>query len=277
MDVMLLLKAAVMGVVEGLTEFLPVSSTGHLILAGSVLGLKGETTKLFEVVIQSGAILAIVSLYIQRLWRTVTGLASDPQAQKFAINVILGFIPAAVMGVLFIKTIKAVLFNPFVVAAGFIVGGLIMLWVEARQKRQGEALQVASVDEIGWKQALGVGLLQCVAMVPGVSRSGATIIGGMVLGLNRRTATEFSFFLALPVLVGAATLDLLKHGHLLTANDVPFFAVGLLFSFVSAWVCVRWLVRYVAQHNFVGFAWYRIAFGLFILLTGSMGLIQWAD
>ncbi|WP_334154162.1 undecaprenyl-diphosphate phosphatase [Tepidimonas sp.] len=274
MDVTLLLKAALMGVVEGLTEFLPVSSTGHLILAAALLRLTGETIKVFEVVIQTGAILAIVGLYWQRLIGTLRELPREAQAQRFTVNVLLGFLPAALAGFWFIGPIKAVLFNAWVVAAGFIVGGLIMLWVEAVQARQ-PAARVATVDDLGWRDALAVGLIQCAALVPGVSRSGATIIGGMALGLSRRAATEFSFFLAIPVIFGAAGYDLYKHRDLLAVEDLPLFAVGLVASFVSAWVCVRWLLRYVATHTFVPFAWYRIAFGVLILASGAFGWVNW--
>ncbi|MDM7462919.1 undecaprenyl-diphosphate phosphatase [Tepidimonas taiwanensis] len=274
MDVTLLLKAALLGVVEGLTEFLPVSSTGHLILAATLLGLHGETIKVFEVVIQTGAILAIVGLYWQRLIGTLKGLPREPAAQRFTAHVLLGFAPAAVAGFLFIGPIKALLFNAWVVAAGFIVGGVLMLWVEAWRARRG-APRVADVEHLTWRDALGVGLIQCAALVPGVSRSGATIIGGMALGLSRRAATEFSFFLAIPMLFGAAAYDLYKHRALLAATDVPLFAVGLVTSFVAAWVCVKWLLRYVATHTFVPFAWYRIAFGGLVLLSGALGWVQW--
>ena len=275
MDILLLFKAALMGVVEGLTEFLPVSSTGHLILAASLLNLPGEKIKVFEVVIQTGAILAIVSLYMQRLVSTVVGLPREAQAQRFTANVLIGFFPAALAGVLFIDVIKGVLFNPLVVALGFIVGGFVMLWVEARQARQ-PAQRLNDVDAVRWTDALGVGLIQCVALVPGVSRSGATIIGAMVLGFSRRTATEFSFFLAIPMLLGAAVYDLYKHRDLLSLADVPMFAVGLVVSWLSAWACVKWLMRYVASHTFVPFAWYRIAFGGLILATAGLGWVDWA-
>jgi undecaprenyl-diphosphatase len=275
MDIALLIKAALMGVVEGLTEFLPVSSTGHLILAGALLGLHGEKVKLFEVVIQTGAIFAIVSVYAQRLLATLKGLPTgDPVARRFTANVLIGFLPAAVLGFLFIGVIKSVLFNPLVVATSFIVGGLVILWAERRQERVGEP-RVQAVDHIGWRDALKVGLIQCLALVPGVSRSGATIIGGLLVGFNRRTATEFSFFLALPVLVGAAVYDLYRNHHLLTPADLPFFATGLVVSWLSAWVCVRWLLRFVATHTFRPFAWYRIGFGLVVLITAQAGWIRW--
>jgi undecaprenyl-diphosphatase len=273
MDPVLLLKAAVMGVVEGLTEFLPISSTGHLILAAALLDLQGDKIKLFEIVIQTGAIMAIVSLYFQKLWQTARGLATEREAQRFTANVLIGFLPAAVAGVMFIGFIKQVLFNPVVVAMGFIVGGVIILWAERRQA--GAPVRVDSVDQLGWGDALKIGLIQCAALVPGVSRSGATIIGGMVIGLSRRAATEFSFFLASPMLFGAAVYDLYKHAGLLSLDDLPLFAVGLLSSYVSAWACVRWLLRFVASHTFVPFAWYRIVFGGFILLSAWAGWIRW--
>jgi undecaprenyl-diphosphatase len=272
---MLLLKAAVMGLVEGLTEFLPISSTGHLILTASLLNWHGEKVKVFEVVIQTGAIMAIMSLYAQRLWQTVLGLPSQPKAQRFALNVFIGFFPTAVAGALFFEIIKGVLFTPSVVAFGFIAGGLVILWAE-RLQRLGARSHIKDLDDVHWSDALKVGLLQCVALVPGVSRSGATIIGGMLLGFERKAATEFSFFLAIPMLFGAAAYDLYKHQHLLSAQDIPLFAVGLLVSWLSAWVCVRWLLRFVGQHSFVPFAWYRIVFGLVVLGTGYSGLVSWS-
>jgi undecaprenyl-diphosphatase len=274
MDIVLLLKAAVMGVVEGLTEFLPISSTGHLILTSTLLGLEGEKIKVFEVVIQTGAILAIVSLYMQRLLQTVVDLPREARAQRFTGNILLGFFPAALAGVLFIDVIKGVLFNPLVVAISFIAGGVVMLWVEALQAKQ-PAQRIDDVDTVRWRDALAVGLIQCLALVPGVSRSGATIIGAMALGFSRRAATEFSFFLAIPMLFGAAAYDLYKHRSLLSVDDVPFFAVGLVVSWAAAWVCVKWLMRYVASHTFVPFAWYRIAFGVVVLLTGYTGWVNW--
>ena len=274
MDFALLIKAAIMGVVEGLTEFLPISSTGHLILTAALLDWHGEKVKLFEVVIQTGAIMAIVSLYAGRLWETLVGLPREAKAQRFTLNVLIGFFPAALAGVLFIDVIKGVLFQPLVVALGFIVGGLVILWAEHLQKR-GSVVHVHDVDSVRWTDALKVGLVQCTALVPGVSRSGATIIGAMLLGFNRKAATEFSFFLAIPMLFGAAAYDLYKNRDLLSTADMPLFAVGLVVSWVSAWVCVRWLLRFVGNHTFVPFAWYRIGFGLLILLTASMGWVDW--
>lgn len=274
MDFVLLFKAAIMGVVEGLTEFIPVSSTGHLILAASLLDMPGEKIKLFEVVIQTGAMMAIVSLYAGKLWETLVGLPREQQAQRFTLNVLIGFFPAALLGFLFIGVIKSVLFSPLVVAMGFIVGGVVILWAERRQAR-GVVPRIESVDEVRWTDALKVGLVQCAALVPGVSRSGATIIGGMLLGFSRKAATEFSFFLAIPVLFGAAAYDLYKSRDLLSTADIPLFAVGLFFSWLSAWVCVRWLLRFVSSHTFAPFAWYRIAFGALILLTAAMGWVDW--
>ncbi len=274
MDLMLLIKAAIMGVVEGLTEFLPISSTGHLILAGSLLGFTDAKAKVFEIAIQTGAILAVIIVYWQRLRDTVVGLPTQRQAQRFALNVLIAFIPAVVLGLLFGKAIKAHLFTPLVVATTFIIGGFIILWAERRAER---STRVNSVDEMTPWDALKLGLVQCLALVPGTSRSGATIIGGMLLGLSRKTATDFSFYLAIPTLVGAGAYSLYKDRALLSVDDVPMFAVGLLFAFISAWLCIRWLLRYVASHSFVPFAWYRIAFGGLILLTAHMGWVQWVD
>jgi undecaprenyl-diphosphatase len=274
MDVELLIKAAIMGVVEGLTEFLPISSTGHLILAASLLDMPGEKIKLFEVVIQTGAILAIVSLYAGRLRETLIGLPRERTAQRFTLNVLIGFFPAALAGFLFIDVIKGVLFNPLVVALGFIVGGLVIFWAEHLQKR-GASAHVRDVDDVRWSDALKVGLVQCTALVPGVSRSGASIFGAMLLGFNRKAASEFSFFLAIPMLFGAAAYDIYKNHDLLSAADIPLFSVGLLVSWLSAWVCVKWLLRFVESHTFVPFAWYRIVFGVLILITAHFGWVDW--
>ncbi|MBC7438012.1 MAG: undecaprenyl-diphosphate phosphatase [Bdellovibrionales bacterium] len=275
MDIVLLVKAALMGIVEGLTEFLPVSSTGHLILAGSLLGFDDARAKVFDVAIQSGAILAVIIVYWQKIRATLVALPTQRQAQRFALNVLVGFLPAAIIGLLAYKTIKAHLFNPGVVAAAFIVGGFIILWVGRRQNVA--APRILSVDDMTIMDALKVGFVQCLGMIPGTSRSGATIIGGMLLGLSRKAATDFSFFLAIPTLVGAGVYSLYKERALLSAADVPMFCVGLLFSFVSAWICVRWLLRYISTHSFVPFAWYRIAFGVVVLLTAWLGLVNWAD
>ncbi len=274
MDTVLLLKAALMGVVEGLTEFLPISSTGHLILAGALLGFDDAKAKVFDIAIQTGAIFAVILVYWQKIRATLVQLPSQRQAQRFALNVLIGFFPAVLLGLLLGKAIKAHLFTPQVVASTFILGGFIILWAERRQQR---AVRVQSVDDMGPWDALKVGLVQCLAMVPGTSRSGATIIGGMLLGLSRQAATDYSFFLAMPTLIGAGVYSLYKERALLSLADVPLFAVGLLFSFVSAWLCVRWLLRYISHHSFVPFAWYRIGFGVLVLATAWSGLVRWAD
>jgi undecaprenyl-diphosphatase len=271
---LLLAKAAIMGVVEGLTEFLPISSTGHLILAGSLLGFDDEKSKVFDIAIQTGAILAVIIVYWQKIRETLVNLPTQRQAQRFALNVVVGFLPAAVIGMLAYKAIKAHLFTPLVVGTSFIVGALVILWVERRPATDHARIQ--SVDDMTVWDALKVGLVQCLGMIPGTSRSGATIIGGMLLGLSRKAATDFSFYLAIPTLVGAGVYSLYKERHLLSAADLPLFLVGLVFSFVSAWLCVRWLLRYIATHRFTPFAWYRIAFGLVVLVTGFTGLVTWS-
>ena len=274
MDVVLLVKAAIMGVVEGLTEFLPISSTGHLILAGSLLGFDDAKAKVFDIAIQTGAIFAVILVYWQKIHATVVALPTQRQAQRFALNVLIGFLPAVVLGLLFGKVIKEHLFTPVVVASTFILGGFIILWAE---RRSPAATRVQSVDDMTPLDALKVGLVQCLAMIPGTSRSGSTIIGGMLLGLSRKAATDFSFFLAIPTLIGAGLYSLYKERALLSAADVPMFLVGLFFSFVSAWLCVRWLLRYISTHSFVPFAYYRIVFGIIVLVTAWSGWVQWAD
>ncbi|HJV69113.1 undecaprenyl-diphosphate phosphatase [Ideonella sp.] len=275
MDPLLLLKAAIMGVVEGLTEFLPISSTGHLILAGALLDFTDGKAKVFEIAIQSGAILAVVVVYWQRLAGAIIHLPTSEGARRFVLNVLIGFMPAAVIGLLAYKTIKLYLFNAPVVATSFIVGGLIILWAERRQ--QAEQPRIAHADTMSPRDALLVGLVQCLGMIPGTSRSGATIIGGMLLGLSRRAATDFSFFLAIPTLVGAGAYSLWKERALLSVADWPLFATGFFVSFIAAWVCVRWLLHYIASHRFTPFAWYRIAFGGLVLLTHFMGWVRWSD
>ncbi len=276
MDTVLLIKAAIMGLVEGLTEFLPISSTGHLILAGALLGFDDEKAKVFDIAIQTGAIFAVILVYWQKIRTTLVDLPTQRQAQQFALNVLIGFLPAVVLGLLFGKVIKAHLFTPVVVATTFIVGGFIILWAEKRQAAGGTAVRITDTDNMTWKDALKVGLVQCLAMIPGTSRSGATIIGGMLLGLSRKAATDFSFYLAIPTLIGAGAYSLYKERALLSMADVPLFSVGLVVSFLSAWVCVRWLLRFIASHSFVGFAYYRIAFGIVVLFTAWTGTVQWA-
>ena len=277
MDFVLLAKAAVMGIVEGLTEFLPISSTGHLILAGSLLGMDDAKGKVFDIAIQTGAILAVIIVYWQKIRDTLVALPSQQQAQRFALNVLIAFAPAVVLGLLFGKAIKAHLFTPVVVASAFIVGGFIILWAEKRQAQVATAPRILEVDAMTPLDALKVGLVQCLAMIPGTSRSGATIIGGMLLGLSRKVATDFSFYLAIPTLIGAGVYSLYKERALLALADLPMFGVGLLFAFVSAWLCIRWLLRYIATHTFAGFAWYRIAFGIVVLATAWSGVVTWAD
>ena len=272
MDITELVKAAVMGIVEGLTEFLPISSTGHLILAASLLDFTGDKIKVFDIAIQTGAIFAVMIVYWQRLRSTVLELASSARAQRFTINVLIGFFPAVLFGLLLGSAIKAHLFTPVVVATTFIVGGLIIIWAERRQQSE---VRVATVDDMTPWDALKVGLVQCFALVPGTSRSGATIIGGMLLGLSRRAATDYSFYLAMPTLIGAGAYSLYKERALLTMADMPVFGVGLVFSFLSAWVCVHWLLRYISSHDFVPFAWYRIAFGIVVLVTAWTGWVSW--
>ncbi|OYQ40753.1 undecaprenyl-diphosphatase [Rhodoferax sp. TH121] len=277
MDITLLIKAAIMGVVEGLTEFLPISSTGHLILAGALLDfLDHDKRQVFEIAIQTGAIFAVILVYWQKIRDTLVALPTEKQAQRFAVNVAIGFVPAVLLGLLFGKFIKAHLFTPTIVATTFIVGGFIILWAERRQATNPKTVRVADVDAMTPLDALKVGLVQCLAMVPGTSRSGATIIGGMLLGLSRKAATDFSFFLAIPTLIGAGGYSLYKERALLSVADVPLFAVGLLASFVSAWLCVRWLLKFISTHSFVGFAYYRIVFGVIVLVTAWTGVVTWA-
>ena len=282
MDFIVLLKAAVMGMVEGLTEFLPISSTGHLILAGALLGFEDEKAKVFDIAIQTGAILAVVIVYWHKIAGTMVALPTQRMARRFALNVLIAFLPAVVLGLLFGKFIKSHLFTPTVVASTFILGGFIILWVEGWGSRRkpdehpNDRARIQNVESMTPKDAFKVGLVQCLAMVPGTSRSGATIIGGMLLGLSRKAATDFSFYLAIPTLIGAGAYSLYKERALLSMADLPMFLVGLLFSFLSAWVCVRWLLRYIATHSFVPFAWYRIAFGCVVLITSWGGWISWS-
>jgi undecaprenyl-diphosphatase len=271
MDPALYFKAFILGIVEGLTEFLPISSTGHLIIAGQLLDYTGEKAKVFEMVIQSGAMLAVVWEYRARFTRVLAGLFDDPVAQRFAINLVVAFMPAAVLGLAFGSLIKRHLFHAIPVAAAFIVGGIIILWVERSPRRA----TVEDVDQMTWKDALKVGFAQAIALIPGTSRSGATIIGGMLFGLSRRVATEFSFFLAVPTLVAAGGYDLYRHRALFDAGDIGMFSVGFVVSFVSAFLCVRWLIRYISRNDFSMFAWYRIAFGAIVLGTAYTGLVQW--
>lgn len=280
MDIILLLKALVLGVVEGLTEFLPISSTGHLVLAVDLLGLAGDNKmKVFEIVIQPGAILAVCWEYRQRLITTLSGITHDPIAQRFAINVLIAFLPLALVGLKFHNEIEAVLFKPVPIAIAFISGGIIILFAERWYKARaasGLKPRVETIDDMTWLDALKVGVAQIAALIPGTSRSGATIIGGMFFGLSRKCATEFTFFLAIPTLVGATVYSLWKARTLLVASDIPMFSVGFIASFVSAFVVVRWFIRYVSTHDFTIFAWYRIVFGVVVLATAYSGAVDWS-
>ena len=274
MDILLFTKALIMGIVEGLTEFLPISSTGHLIITGDLLNfLEREQRDLFEIFIQLGAILAVCWEYRRKLIHAVAAVASEEKSRQFWLNLIIAFMPAAFLGLLFSKAIKAYLFSPVPVAAAFIVGGLAILWAERRK----HTVTVAEVDAMGWRSALKIGLAQCFALIPGTSRSGATIIGGLLFGLSRQAATEFSFFLAIPTLTAAALYDLYKHRELLSVDLSSVLAVGFVASFVFALLAVRGLVRYISKHDFVVFAWYRIAFGVVVLLTAYLGWVKWAE
>ncbi|MES2107071.1 MAG: undecaprenyl-diphosphate phosphatase [Pseudomonadota bacterium] len=277
MELLLAVKVIIMGIVEGLTEFLPISSTGHLILAGSLLNFTGEKVKVFEIVIQAGAIFAVCWEYRQKIVSVLAGLTHDRKAQKFAINVTIAFLPAAILGLLFSKKIKQYLFSPVPVALAFIIGGIVILWVERKQGGPTAEGKVNAVEDMSAIDALKIGLAQAFALIPGTSRSGATIIGGMIFGLSRKAATEFSFFLAIPTLLGATVYSLYKERALLSAADMPMFSLGTIAAFISAFFCVRWLLRYISSHNFTAFAWYRIGFGLMILATAYTGVITWAD
>lgn len=273
MEILLLLKAAILGIVEGLTEFLPVSSTGHLILAGALLDFNDERGKLFEIVIQSAAILAVVWEYRARIGYALVSARREAVSRQLLINVAIAFVPLAAIGLVCGKWLKAHLFNAPVVATTFILGGLIILWAERKSHHE----RVASTDAMNWLDALKVGFAQCFALIPGTSRSGATIIGGMLFGLSRKAATEFTFFLAIPTLGVASLYELYKERALLSMDDFGMWTVGMLASFVSAFVCVRWLIRFVSTHDFKVFAWYRIAFGLLVLATWLMGWVQWVE
>src|SRR3989338_6017013 len=272
MDITLLFKALILGIVEGLTEFLPISSTGHLIILGDLLGYNDETSKVFKIVIQLGAILAVCWDYRVRLTKMVAGLPDDKPSQRFAAMLFIGFLPAAVLGLMFYSTIKTLLFNPITVATALIVGGFIILYVEKRAYHP----RINSVDEMRWPDALKVGFAQALAMIPGTSRSGATIMGGLVFGLSRKAAAEFSFFLAIPTMFAATAYDLYKNWGLLRVDDLPVFAVGFVASFVAAMWAVKSFIRFISNLTFVVFAWYRIVFGLIVLGTAYSGAVSWS-
>jgi undecaprenyl-diphosphatase len=273
LDIILLAKALILGLVEGFTEFLPISSTGHLILVGDLLDFNDDKGKLFEIVIQSGAILAVCWEYRARLWGVAQGLGNrEPAARRFVANLLVAFLPAAVLGLLFAKAIKAHLFHPVPVALAFIIGGVLILWAERRE----HTIRIQEVDEMDWRDALKIGFAQALALIPGTSRSGATIIGGLFFGLSRRAATEFSFFLAIPTLIAATFYDLYKHRDLLQADDLGMFAVGFVASFISAFLAVKGLLRFISKHDFSVFAWYRIVFGVVVLATAYSGVVNWS-
>ncbi len=272
MDIIPLLHALILGIVEGLTEFLPISSTGHLILVGDLLHFNDDKGKVFEIVIQFGAILAVIWEYRQRITSVLGGFRRDPASRRFVFNLLIAFLPAAVFGLLFNRIIKAHLFQPVPVALAFIVGGFLILWAEKRQ----HVIRVQTIDSLSHRDALKVGLAQCLALIPGTSRSGATIVGGLLFGLSRKAATEFSFFLAIPTLTAATFYELYKERALLSTSDIGLFSVGFIASFVSAFLCVRWLLRFISSHDFTPFAWYRILFGGVVLLTWKMGWVSWA-
>lgn len=273
MDLILLAKALILGIVEGLTEFLPVSSTGHLILVGDLLDFNDDKGKLFEIVIQSGAILAVCWEYRAKIVEVVGGLASERTAQRFVLNLFIAFLPLALLGLAFGKAIKAHLFQPVPVALAFIVGAFVIIWAERREHR----IRVESVEDLQWHDALKLGIAQAFALIPGTSRSGATIIGGLLFGLSRRAATEFSFYLAMPTLIMATLYELYKERAQLHVDDLGMWGVGFVASFVSAFLCVRWLLRYISTHDFTAFAWYRIVFGLVVIATWQFELVQWTN
>jgi undecaprenyl-diphosphatase len=272
MDLILTLKTIILGIVEGLTEFLPVSSTGHLILVGDLMNFNDDKGKLFEIVIQVGAILAVCWEYRAKIAAVIVGLPNQKSAQKFTLNLMIAFVPLASLGLLFGKHIKAVLFKPIPVALAFIIGAFIIIWAEKREHK----IRIHEVEDLSPLDALKLGIAQAFALIPGTSRSGATIIGGLLFGLSRKAATEFSFFLAIPTLIIASIYDLYKHRDLLElATDAPYFAAGLIAAFLSALLAIKGLLRYISHHDFIIFAWYRIAFGLIVIATAYSGLVQW--
>ena len=272
MDFWTAIQALILGVVEGLTEFLPISSTGHQIIVADLLDFTGDRFNAFNIIIQLGAILAVVWEFRGKIFEVVSGLPTQRKAQRFTVNLLIAFLPAVVLGVIFADLIHHYLFNPITVATALVVGGIIMLWAERREHE----VHAETVDDITWKDALKVGLAQCLAMIPGTSRSGSTIIGGLLFGLSRKTATEFSFFLAMPTMVGAAVYSGYKYRDLFQPADLPVFAIGFVTSFIFAMIAVKGLLKFIASHSYAAFAWYRIAFGLLILATWQFGWIDWA-
>lgn len=273
MDLPLLVIALILGIVEGLTEFLPISSTGHLIIIGDLLGYNDATSKVFKIVIQFAAILAVCWDYRERLARVAAGVGTEPAAQRFIGLLFIGFLPAAVLGLMFHSTIKGLLFNPLTVATALVVGGLLILYLERRAYHP----RINAIDEMRWPDALKVGFAQAAAMIPGTSRSGATILGGLAFGLSRKAAAEFSFFLSIPTMFAATVYDLYKNRDLLHMADLPVFAIGFVASFFAAMFAVKAFIRFISNHTFVAFAWYRIVFGLVVLATWQLGLVEWSE
>lgn len=273
MDLWTAAQALILGIVEGLTEFLPISSTGHQIIVTDLIDFGGERAMAFNIIIQLGAILAVVWEFRRKVLDVVVGLPRQRQAQRFTINLLIAFLPAVILGVMFADLIHEYLFNPITVATALVIGGVIMLWAERRD----HVVYAESVDDMTWRDALKVGCAQCLAMIPGTSRSGSTIIGGLLFGLSRKTATEFSFFLAMPTMVGAAVYSGYKYSHLFQPDDFPVFALGFVVSFIFAMIAVRGLLKFIATHSYAVFAWYRIVFGLLILATWQFGWIDWTS
>ena len=272
MDLWTAAQALILGVVEGLTEFLPISSTGHQIIVADLLNFGGERAMAFNIIIQLGAILAVVWEFRRKIIDVVVGLPTQPQARRFTVNLIIAVMPAVVLGVIFADVIHEYLFNPITVATALVIGGVIMLWAERRQ----HVIRAETVDDMTWKDAVKIGFAQCLAMIPGTSRSGSTIIGGLLFGLSRKAATEFSFFLAMPTMVGAAVYSGYKYRHLFQPDDLPVFAIGFVTSFIFAMIAVRALLKFISNHSYAAFAWYRIAFGLLILATWQFGWLNWS-
>ncbi|MEH6368141.1 MAG: undecaprenyl-diphosphate phosphatase [Pseudomonas marincola] len=272
MDLWTAFQAILLGVVEGLTEFLPISSTGHQIIVADLINFGGERAMVFNIIIQLGAILAVVWQFRSKIIDVVVGLPKEREAQRFTINLLVAFFPAVILGVAFADLIHEYLFNPITVAAALVVGGVIMLWAEKRQ----HSVHAETVEQMTWQDALKIGCAQCLAMIPGTSRSASTIIGGLLFGLSRKAATEFSFFLAMPTMVGAAVYSGYKYRDLFKPEDLPVFALGFVVSFIFAMIAVRGLLKFIANHSYAVFAWYRIGFGLLILLTWQLSWIDWS-
>jgi len=272
MDLWTAAQALLLGIVEGLTEFLPISSTGHQIIVANLMDFTGERANAFNIIIQLAAILAVVFEFRRKILMTVMDLPRARSAQRFTLNLFIAFLPAALLGVLFADLIHQYLFNPITVASALVIGGIIILWAERRK----HDIRCEQVDNMNWSDALKIGFAQCLAMIPGTSRSGATIIGGLLFGLSRQAATEFSFFLAMPTMLGAAVYSGYKYRELFTLDDLPVFALGFITSFIFAMIAVRGLLKFIASHSYAAFAWYRIAFGGLILLTWQLSLIDWS-